>query len=69
VIPKYGRESWLFGGYIEGRTGTLDAIDPSRDNVKSVVDEDTHTALRAKIAAGVRKLNHMFLILYWANKQ
>lgn len=29
-------------------------FDPSRDNVESVVDEDTHTALRAKMAAGVR---------------
>jgi hypothetical protein len=29
-------------------------FDPSRDNVESVVDEDTHTALRAKMSAGVR---------------
>jgi len=29
-------------------------FNPSRDNVESVVDEDMHTELRAKMAAGVR---------------
>lgn len=44
VRSPYRRADWYIGM----------RFDPSRDNVESVVDEDMHTELRAKVAAGVR---------------
>jgi hypothetical protein len=44
VRSPYRRSGWYIGM----------RFDPNRDNVESVVDEVTHTALRAKMAAGVR---------------